>query len=150
VVLHQLLLAAAVLDEDLYITQGVRNGLNVRSDLLEEFILQVSTCQRVEDASNSVHSWSVAAAAWAARARQRGRSKLASHHSEGGDRRGFSEGAANALLACSKRGAASAAQQARRSKRGAGARAGEAAKFERCVLRPTLQRGHWCTCSAPW
>jgi hypothetical protein len=59
-------------------------------------------------------------------------------------RRGFSEGAANALLACSKRGAAraaqqarrikrgaaSAAQQARRSKRGAGALAGEAAKFE--------------------
>jgi hypothetical protein len=85
VVLHQLLLAAAVLDEDLYITQGVRNGLNVRSDLLEEFILQVSTCQRVEDASNSVHSWSVAAAAWAARATQRGRSKLASHHSEGGE-----------------------------------------------------------------
>jgi hypothetical protein len=59
-------------------------------------------------------------------------------------RRGFSEGAANARLACSKRGAASAAQQvrrskrgaasaaqqARRSKRGAGALAGEAAKFE--------------------
>jgi hypothetical protein len=62
----------------------------------------------------------VAAAAWAARAaraRQRGRSKLASHHREGGE--AFSEGAANALLACSKRGAASAAQQARRSKRGA-------------------------------
>ena len=52
-VLHQLLLAAAVLDEDLYITQGVRNGLNVRSDLLKEVILQVSTCQRVEHASNS-------------------------------------------------------------------------------------------------
>lgn len=109
-VLHQLLLAAAVLDEDLYITQGVRNGLNVRSDLLEEFILQVSTCQLVEDASNSVHSWSVAAAAWAARARQRGRSKLASHHREGGEAstlqrghwcmRAMAQGAARGCACC--------------------------------------------------
>ena len=95
----------------------------------------------------------MAAAAWAARARQRGRSKLASHHSEGGDRRGFSEGAANALLACSKRGASSAAHQARRSKRGAASAAQQArrrgagrrgSKVRACVQRPTLQRGHWC------
>jgi hypothetical protein len=82
-------------------------------------------------------------------------------------RRGFSEGAAKALLACSKRGAASAAQQARRSKRGAASAAQQARRSKRgaasaaqqarrrgagrrgskvraCVLRPTLQRGHWC------
>ena len=68
-------------------------------------------------------------------------------------RRGFSEGAANALLACSKRGAARAAHQARRIKRGAASAAQQArrrgagrrgSKVRACVQRPTLQRGHWC------